>query len=413
MKDILLFTPIDENVRGQREFVPLGLLYISSYLSSKGFEVDILHDTFDKIKPGYKFYGISSTTSQYSRCKRALNFIRKIEPTAKVILGGAHLNAPISVKVGLNDGWDYLVIGEGEEAVLRILTDPTLDRVVHGTMILDLDSLPFPDYNKLNLNDYSFPIGDGSKCINIITSRGCPYACAFCSTSRTKLRQRSPDNILEEINLLKSKYQFESFMFVDDTMSIKKQRYLSILDGLKQINTKWRSYGRVNVLDRECLENMVDSGCLEVAIGVESGNQEILDLIGKGTNVQKNIEFTNLCRDIGLKCNAMIIVGLPNESPKTIQDTRYWVEKARPAAFGYNILFPFPDSPLVRDYNIWKDKITIYPYDWDFAFTKAANKVQQCYVSTPYLSREEILQAYQSNFDAFVSITGFDPRIRN
>ena len=62
---------------------------------------------------------------------------------------------------------------------------------------------------------------------------------------------------------------------------------------------------------------------------------------------------------------------------------------------------------------IWKEKITIYPYDWDFAFTKAANKVQQCYVSTPYLSREEILQAYQSNFDAFVSITGFDPRIRN
>ncbi|MCK5017782.1 MAG: radical SAM protein [Candidatus Peribacteraceae bacterium] len=414
MKDLLIYVPVDTFASAQYEFLPLGPLYIASFLSAAGYDVDVVHGVTEDIKAGYKFYGLSATTAQYNMAKDALVYIRKVQPDARIVIGGHHFNAPQCVEEAVNEGlWDHIVIGEGE-IVLRDLLSGKIsktEKVIKGVMIDDINSVPFPAYDKIDVSKYNFPLKEGLKCINLTTSRGCPFKCAFCSTSNTKLRQRSTDNVLEEVELLINKYKFNSLMFVDDTMSIGSKRYYSILSGLEQYDIKWRSYGRVTTISYEGLERMLKSGCVECGPGIESGSQDILNLIDKGTNVEDNIKWCIKCEEVGITCTPSIIIGLPGESPDTIKAAQEFMKRVRPSAFAYNILMPFPDSPLVSRYDYFKQFLTIHPYTWDDCVTKS-KKITQCFVSTPSLSRKRILEEYYKNYDMFSENTGFDPRKR-
>jgi len=412
MKDLLLFTPLDDFAKAQHEFVPLGLLYLCSYMEQFGFEVDVLHGSVPEIGDGYRFYGISATTGQYSMALQAKYRIRAIQPDAKIILGGPHLNAYEYRKESLKHEWDFLVVGDGEIPLRNILEGWVSGPLVFGEPINVLDSLPFPAYHKIDMSRYNFPLRDGIKCINLITSRGCPFRCNFCSTSNKKFRRRSVENIIQEIDLLVNKYGFNGLMFVDDTMSVDKNHYHDILKELEAFNIKWRSYARTSTITFEGLERMVKSGCIECAPGIESGSQSILDLIEKGTNVEHNIDWCNRCEDIGIICNPSLIIGLPSESPETVRLTYEFVKKVIPRAFSYNIFLPLLETPIyLQRETKYKDLITIYPYTWDDCRSKT-KKITQCFVSTPTLSREKILQEYYKYYDVFVDITGFDPRQR-
>ena len=417
MKDLLLFAPLDDFVVGnaQHEFVPLGLLYLCSYVEQFGFEVDVLHGNISEIKDGYRFYGISSTTGQYSMALRAQKRIREIQPDAKIILGGAHMNAPEYVRESLCHGWDYYVIGDGEIPLKRILQGNYYwhgEIILHGESMDDLDSLPFPAYHKIDLSKYNFPLRDGLKCINLITSRGCPFKCNFCTTSNKKFRKRSVKNVIQEVDLLVNKYGFNGLMFVDDTMSVDKQRYHDILQELEQFNIKWRSYARTSTITFEGLEGMSRSGCVECAPGIESGSQSILDLIEKGTNVEHNIDWCIQCEKVGIICNPSLIIGLPTESPETVGLTYDFIREVKPRAFSYNIFLPLHDSQIYLQRNTkYRDLITIYPFTWDDCRSKT-KKITQCFISTSELSRERILQEYYKYYDIFAEITGFDPRKR-
>jgi len=412
MKDLLLFTPLDDFATAQHEFVPLGLLYLCSYVEQFGFWVDVLHGSVSEIKEGYRFYGISSTTGQYSMALEAKKRIRKIAPDAKIILGGPHLNAPQYVEESLRHGWDFLVIGDGEIPLRIILRGLVSKQVMFGEPIDDLDSLPLPAYHKIDISKYNFPLRDGFKCINLITSRGCPFKCNFCSTSNKKFRKRSVENVIQEVDLLVNKYGFNAFMFVDDTMSADRQRYHDILHELEQFDIKWRSYARTSTITFEGLERMARSGCIECAPGIESGNQSILDLIEKGTNVEHNIDWCIRCEEIGIVCNPSFIIGLPTESPETVGETYDFVRETKPRAFSYNMFLPLHDTAIYSQRETkYKDLITIYPYTWDDCRSKT-KKITECFVSTPALSREQILQEYYKYYDIFSDITGFDPRKR-
>jgi len=412
LKDLLLFTPLDDFATAQHEFIPLGLLYLCSYVEQFGFEVDVLHGSVSEIKDGYKFYGISAVTGQYSMALQAKDRIREIQPDAKIILGGAHLNAYEYRKESLIHGWDFLVVGDGEIPLVNILFGEESRRIIYGEPINDLDSLPFPAYHKTDLSKYNFPLRDGLKCINLITSRGCPFKCNFCSTSNKKFRKRSIENIIQEVDILVNKYGFNGLMFVDDTMSVDRQHYHDLLHELEQFNIKWRSYARTSTITFEGLERMVRSGCIECAPGIESGSQSILDLIEKGTNVEHNIDWCIRCEEVGIVCNPSLIIGLPTESPETVGLTYDFVREVKPRAFSYNVFLPLFGTPIyLQRETKYKNLITIYPYTWDDYRTKT-KKITKCFVSTPSFSREQILQEYYKYYDIFANITGFDPRQR-
>lgn len=421
MKDVLLFVPLDHFAKGQHEYIPLGVLYISAFLSAAGFEVDVIHGSTEDIKPGYKFYGLSAATASYNAIEEALHQIRKIQPNATVVAGGPHFNASQCVKealelkfcrchpIGLN--WDHIVIGDGEQAMLDIVTRKETNRVVYGKRI-ELDNLPLPDYEKIDLSKYNYPLRNGLRCINILTSRGCPFNCQYCSTSRTKMSERSPDRVLQDAELLVNKYGFNSLMVADDNVSINKSRFYQILSGFENLKIKWRSLIRANTITDEGLDKMVRSGCIEVGPGIESGSQRILKIIKKNSKVEQDIQFVHKCEERGIRCVPSFIVGLPGEDEESIQATYEFMKKAKPSGFAYNILMPFPDSPIFLKRNTdFKDLITIYPYSWDDCITKS-KKIERCFISTPALSREKILETYYKYYDIFAKMTNFDPRKR-
>ena len=411
MKDLLLYIPLDDFAKAQHEYIPLGPLYMASYLEEAGFEVDVVHGRVEDIKTGYRFYGLSATSSQYNYIKDAYKHIRETSEGSKVVVGGPHFSAPGCVQEAELVGWEHIVVGDGEIALRNILDGKETSRVVWGTPVADLNLVPYPAFDKIDISRYNFPLGEGLNCTSIITSRGCNFKCAFCSSSPTKLRQRSVDSVMGELDILINKYGFNSLMFVDDMVSVGRKRFYNLLDEVEKLNIKWRCYGRTNSITHEGLERMQRAGCVECAPGIESGNQKILDLIGKGTNVQDNIDWCIKCEEVGIKCVPMVIIGLPGESLETIKDTEMFMRKAKPSGFGYNILMPFPDSPIMRDYDYWKQYITVEPYTWDDCVTKS-KKILRSFVSTPALSQEKILEEYYRNYNLFAEITGFDPRKR-
>jgi len=412
LKDLLLFCPLDDFAKAQYEYIPLGILYISSFLSEKGYEVDVVHGRINDIKSGYKYYGLSAATASYTTIVKALRHIRQIQPDAKVIAGGPHFNAGHCVIDALNNDWDHIVIGDGEIAMLNILTKKTTDRVIFGPTILDLDILPLPDYEKINIRRYNYPLKEGLRCVNILTSRGCPFECQYCSTCRTGFRERSPSKVLEDADILVNKYGFDSLMVADDNVSINKKRFYAILEGFEKLNIKWRSLIRANTINQEGMERMVRSGCIEAGPGIESGSQKILNIVKKHSKVERNMEFIRQCEERGIRCVPSFIIGLPGEDKRTVEATYEFVKKSKPSAFAYNILMPFPDSPIYLKRNTeFRDLITIYPYTWDDCMTKA-KKITKCFVSTPSLNREDILREYYKYYDIFADLTGFDPRKR-
>jgi anaerobic magnesium-protoporphyrin IX monomethyl ester cyclase len=414
MKDLLLFVPLDDFAKAQYEFLPLGPLYLSSFLSKSGFDVDVVHGHVEDIKEGYKVYGVSTPTVQYSIAQRAAKRIRELQPGSTIVVGGPHFSSKHCIDLAVLDGlWDHIVSGDGEYALRDILAGKTskTEQVIYGKMVESLDAMPLPDFDKIDIRKYNFPLRPHLKCVNVITSRGCPFSCLFCSNAKTKLRQRSPDNVAEELEVLTKRYGFDSVTFVDDTMSAGKSRYNKLLDVIEEASITWRSYSRTTTIDYVQLERMAEVENIESAPGIESGSQTILDLVMKGTNVEKNIAWCKRCEEVGIVCNPSLIIGLPGESPKTIQETQEFVERVRPKAFSYNILMPFPGSPIFREQEKYKDNISIYPYTWDDCMTKSKG-ITQSFVSTPTLTRDQILSEYYRNFEIFVGVTGFDPRKR-
>jgi anaerobic magnesium-protoporphyrin IX monomethyl ester cyclase len=274
-----------------------------------------------------------------------------------------------------------------------------------------LDFFPPPAFEKLDLFKYNYPLQNGLKCINLLTSRGCPFSCQYCSTSKTKLRYHSPDRVIQMAETLKS-YGFNSFMMADDNMSMNKKRFHTILSLLEGLNVKWRSLIRAETIDDDTLDRVVRSGCVEIGPGIESGSQRILDIVKKKSKVERNLDFIHRCENAGIRCVPSFIIGLPGEDKDSIQATYEFMKAAKPRAFAYNILMPFPDSPIfLKKDTEFKDLITIYPYTWDDCMTKS-KKITQCFISTPSLSREKILSEYYKYYDIFADMTFFDPRRR-
>lgn len=424
MAKTLLFSPLENFLINPKEFPPLGILYLSSYLKQYNHEVHVIHGNIEDIKQEYDFYGISSSTPQYPQAKLTMEYLKANKNNAKVILGGPHNASPKCSQEALEHGFDYVVVGPGEKSLIKILNNQEKPGIIYGEPLAQdqIDNL-LPDREAISLLEYSYHL-NGGKATTIITARGCPYKCAFCSKNEQKVIFRNPEKVLEEINLLKNRYGFDKFLFLDDSFTANKTRLIKILKNIENEKFQYRCYARSdNSYDEEILKFMLNSGCVELGAGIESGSQKILDLINKKTKVENNIDFIKKTQKIGINANPFVMIGLPGESYDTIIETRNFIQEAKPATFGYNIFTPFPDCPIVLDYDkpfkskkfygkSFKDFITLHEMPYEKAVTKA-KEISNCYVSTPDLSRQDIIDAYHQEFERFVQITGFDPRKRN
>lgn len=361
---------------------PLGITYVAAACEAAGAEVRI----FDYIVSSYseeklraqlaefdpQVAGITSVTLNFFAAAEIISTVKRLNPRIVTMMGGPHVSFEAPAVLAAYPGIDIVVIGEGEATLQELL--PLIDRpdqwegvrgiafrrdgrtviTSHRELIEDLDRIPLPARHLLSLSRY-MALGYS---VSIITSRGCPYNCIFCVGRRmvgNKVRLRSPALVVDEIEQILS-YGISRINVADDLFVAKKSRVLTICAeiGKRGLKFDWSAFARVNTVDREILQAMRAAGCDAVSFGVESGNQEILDRIGKSITKDMVRQAVALCRETGIIPHTSFMVGLPGETRETLAETRAFA-KSLGSLFGYHFLAPFPGTRIrerVCDYDL-------------------------------------------------------------
>lgn len=356
----------------------LGVMYLSGMLKSKGHEsrifIDVRGTNALEEVIAYKpdVVGVTCTTGLHHWGIGFLRAVKARNPQIRTILGGPHATfVPAAAKA---DGVDYAVRGEGENTVVGIadvidhggdIAD--LENIVYyrddelvinpmGTLIEDLDSIPFPD--RSHYDRYPITRKEGSK--NFIGGRGCPYKCTFCANFEYHniyrghgkwVRYRSHENILAEIEDIKEKYGIKFVGFSDDTLIFNRKWLLPFLQQYRErIGLPFLSTVRVNLIDEEIVAALKEGGCISCVFGVESGVDRIRnDVLQKGISEDEIRNAAALFRKYNIQFGTYNMLGLPTE---TIEDSWQTVKlnaEIKPDFPWCSILQPYPGTKIHQD----------------------------------------------------------------
>ncbi len=374
----------------QHVFPSLGMLYVAGALRKAGADVFVgqLSDFPDE--PDY--IGISATTPQFSTAVKAAKQARERFKNSKIVIGGCHATLK---PTDFTEYANYVVTGESDWPVLMDILETSDRQIIKMARHLDPSYLPYPARDLIDMNKYHYTItddcGNHYRTTSIITSRGCPYNCGFCSKGVREggVHFRCAQDVIEELRELK-KMGYQAIHFFDDTFSFKRDRMLGIAEGLHGLGMKWRCFVRANTVDYPTLKAMKECGCIEVGCGIESGSDVILYNVNKRTTVKMNTEFMDAARKAGIRVKAFMLIGLPGETHETIAETRKWITENKPPVADICIFVPYPDSDIVNykeKYDIdWDDK------DWDDYWYKGHQDTVKSMVWTSGLTRQEITE---------------------
>jgi magnesium-protoporphyrin IX monomethyl ester (oxidative) cyclase len=379
MQKVLLINPPQtyyEQSQGFSVYFPLGLLYLAAAVRdiSEVKIFDCLERDFEVrrdggvVRYGAPFEKVCTAiaevrpdivgvsipfTAQAENGKRIGAICREINPGITVVFGGP--DPSVRYAQLLESGFcDYCVVGEGEDTFRECIERldagesprgvPGLAyRDGYGTVrfmrrefIHDLDRLPLPAYDLVDMESYlenprlysnRSPIHRRS--ISLITSRGCPHSCVFCSIRLhmgRRYRAHSPEYVLRHIELCVEQYGIRNFHFEDDNISLDRKRFEAILDGIIELglDIRWDTPNgiRADSLNRGLLEKIKASGCAQLTIAIESGNQEVLDrVIRKNASLAYMKEVVRHCRELNIRTNAFYVIGFPGETIGNIRET--------------------------------------------------------------------------------------------
>jgi radical SAM superfamily enzyme YgiQ (UPF0313 family) len=365
-----------------------GLLYIASVLESRGHYVRIkeipseilvpfpvsvkrLVRYFKDIEPD--LIGITCMASQADKVRQLIGYIKESKIPAKIAVGGVHPSfMPEEV---MSWGSDYVIVNEGEETIVElaeaiegkkefsqikgiyyrqgrgIYHTPARDVIEH------LDSIPLPAYHLIGKERFVKRKGEirglWLRCGWILTSRGCPSSCTFCSNHRMfgkRIRYRSVNNIFKELHYLIKMFKIEAFYIMDDTFTISKKHIREFCNCMQKYFPRliWACQARVNFFDEEIAANLKKGGCVQVDFGVESGSQRILDSLKKGIRIEEIIKAFDVCKRVKLRTLATVMVGNPGEDLNDIENTKWLLRKINPDFVGAYFTTPFPGTELYR-----------------------------------------------------------------
>lgn len=383
-----LICPPSPFLMDDKAMPPLGIMYLSSVLKSAGHEVVVFDDINNSRPSGHQcdIYGVSVTTPQYHEALKFLYLIRSENPSAWVVAGGPH--ATVMPDELLDAGFDQVVCGDGEEAIVSILNGNKSKTVRYSTQ-KDLSTLLPPDRKCVDLDKYTYRIGD-KRCTTIITQRGCPYGkCAFCSQVWEGVRYvpaQLVESELDEIHDL----GFDALTVFDDIFFTYKSRDEQIIRHLGALDFTWRALCRSNITiaNRDLIALAGQNGCVEIALGIESAHVDVLKAINKGVTLDDHKKAIDIIRGYGIKAKLNCIVGPPGESPESIEALDRFLASIRPDWVDVTCLSVFPGT------GIWNN-----PSKYDLKFSrdylpfKTVPGQYHCSVSTSKMTSGDILMA--------------------
>ncbi len=401
----LINPPLSPGVSRHPTGVPIGLAYLAAVTEKRGYEVRVidclpLDMDYDEMKREVVAFepdivGITSMTVTFPSALQAAQVLRKSCPAALIVLGGPHATFMDVKTLRERADVDVVVRREGEETLLELVNcvaeEKKFDKVAGITFrnngkivqtpdrpfIQNLDELPYPAYHLLPIEKYRPGKSIfGKKILPIITSRGCPFQCSFCVTSRMvgkKFRVRSPRSVVDELEWLKNEHGAEAFCFYDDALTLDRKRILEICEKIKKrkIGIPWDCQSRADNVSREIFSEMVDAGCQLVNFGVESGSPQLLKVMGKGTTVEQNEKAIRWAKEAGLLVATSMVIGYPGETIETLKETLDFLYRVKPDVVYLCNATPYPGTAL---YDLVKDLGWKMSEDWskydtvDFAF---------------------------------------------
>jgi len=354
---------------------PLGLGHLAVYLESKGVETriidgqisDLTEEALDKEIQEFSpnIVGITCTTALASAAHQVAKWTKSISKHIKVVMGGVHPTVVLEETLEDNNV-DAVVRGEGEitffELVRAFETRTSLrdvrgisyksnGAVVHNDnrpFIKDLDSLPLVDDRILPQNLYS---GFG-----VLTARGCPFNCIFCSSRSlwgTRYRVRSPENVFVEIDSIVNRYNPTEIAFIDESFVINKERTEKICDMFiergyhKEIS--WICSSRADLVNEPLLEKMREAGCSAISFGIETASQRLLDVLKKRTSPEINERAVRMAKKAGISnVRATFILGIPTETREESLATIKYAKRLPLDSAKFSIATPYPGTELYR-----------------------------------------------------------------
>jgi anaerobic magnesium-protoporphyrin IX monomethyl ester cyclase len=401
---ILLINPPFQRLKGLRAvYFPLGLGYLAARLREAGFEVGIhnaeipgeklpgnedvtlslqqhhkyvealedsdhyvwgeMRDTLARFDPDV--VGISVMTAKYGSALKVSSLCKCFKKDIRVIWGGPHPTIQAR-EVLKNNEVDFAVVGEGDETLSELCQSlrgngrsfeeirglafrKNGETIVNPPrpLISDLDTL-LPPARDLCLHPELYSLESWG---NLITSRGCPFECAFCSARSTwgrRVRLRSAENVVAEIRDICHRYKTREIWFWDDSFTVNRSNVLELCHKIveQRLDISWGCTTRVDTVDDELLDMMRKSGCQMIEFGIESGSERMLKLMKKNITLNQVREAVSLVKKHGIDWKAFFMVGVPGETRIDIEQTKRLMEELDPRGIVLSVFTPYPGSEL-------------------------------------------------------------------
>jgi radical SAM superfamily enzyme YgiQ (UPF0313 family) len=366
-------------------YAPLGTLYAASFLRKNGYKVSLFDTMFseypeevipvlEKIKPDFFVIyddGFNYLTKMCLTNMRnaAFKMIRLAKANGCTVIVSSS-DATDRFEMYLDAGADFILLGEAEVTLLKLvngiqknetdffnieglafLNNDTIVKTVKRSVMKDLDQLPFPAWDIIDIEPYrqSWMKHAGYFSMNVATTRGCPFKCNWCAKPiyGNRYNTRSPQNVVNELIMLKAKFQFDHIWFCDDIFGLKPGWIKEFADLIEKekLSFKFKMQGRVDLLLKENnIKDLSRAGCDNIWMGAESGSQKILDAMDKGTTVQQIFEATRLLKKNKIKPSFFIQFGYPGETYEDIKKTIAMINKLLPYEIGISVSYPLPGT---------------------------------------------------------------------
>jgi len=354
---------------------PLGLAYLASVLRKDNevriIDSDILDYGMEDVRRELKRFnpdivGITSVTPSIPQAYEVAKIAKEVRENSIVVMGGPHVTFLPEQTLKECKDVDIIVKGEGEKITkeladaienkeplenVRGITFRKEDKIVNNKpmpFIRNIDAIPFPSRDLLPVDKYQV---NGTRYTTMITSRGCPFGCSFCSSSRLfggYWRGRSPENVLDEMRIIYEDYETKNIEFMDDTFTLDQKRVEQICDGIikEGWDITWGASSRVDTITKKLVEKMKKAGCWVLFLGIESGCQRILDAIGKRITIHQVMKAVKIVKDAGIRVLGSFILGFPGDNFKTIKQTINFAKSLNLDWAEFSILTPYPGSPV-------------------------------------------------------------------
>ncbi|MFH1445136.1 MAG: radical SAM protein [Nanoarchaeota archaeon] len=449
MKIVLVNPPITDAERFSKDFEalkevktitpPLGLCYLAGMLEKNGFNVEIIdamlhcgiHNwSFERLineiaKRKPDIVCITATTVTIQTAAKIAKNLKGFENGVKIIVGGPHVSVIPEMTMKEFPEFDIGVIGEGEFTLLELVRQMEREKPLDDVsgiifrkcnklvktnarpLTNDIDNIPFPARHLLyDISLYKHTPGLYKRVphIHMITSRGCPFRCVFCASNAIfgkTSRFHSTDYVMSEIKHVIEKHRAKELVLYDDMFTVNHKRVEEICNAIikEKLDIVWSSQGRVNSVNKELLALMKKAGCWSISYGIESGDQEILNLMKKGITLDQVKKAVKWSKELDMYVRGFFMLGNAGETKETIEKTINFASSLNLDLSQFSITTPFPGTELWETakqygefkYKDWSDFNTMAPLfvpnglTADYLVSKTSEAFRRCHLKPKYI----------------------------